>query len=261
MVVRSGSDTWFLGAGTDGSVWIRTERLGFRRLTPRGTVCQAVSGAVAGRVLRIACRSGSGRRLLTGKAQLSPGALPDPITRLSDRGGQLLAGTGPAVSVSAGAAQYTFVGADHAVYRWTDAAGTTRFGGAPTCYGSPVVDAGGRVLACADSAARLQVLRAGSTGYLTLPGVVRGRPGVAVDRSGATRYYVVGKDGGSARPPRVPTGRSPGTRCPGESGPRRRASPRSASRRGRGAHHPLRAEPGLLGEGTWLRSWGGLGPG
>ena len=158
-IVTSGGETYYVGVGSDDNAYVRTASLSWKRLTPAGSGCQAASAVANGSTLAVACRGISSGRLLVGKATLTKGSLP-VISKLTDLGGAILAGTGPSVALSGTSFRYVVTWTDRTVYSRTDTAAFRKQAGTPaTCYGTPTVNTVGTVLACVNSKKALQVKR------------------------------------------------------------------------------------------------------
>ena len=214
-MAASAQAVYYVGVGLTGALYVRTDSLGWRALSPAGMRCSGPSAAVVGSTLAVACRGENGR-LQVGKAALVPGRLP-VISRFVDRGGALAYGT--STGVRAGAFTYTVVGTDHALYETGDAGGFRRLPGPLRCFGTPARDSFTSLgLACRASSGALQVLRDRTTGtYDTIPGQLVGRPGLAVEPGGSARYYVLGTNGKIYVATDTPTARATGFRATGNS--------------------------------------------
>ena len=212
-------DAYLLGTGGDGAPYVRGfgADQGWRRLGPDGARCAGLSTAVNGATLSVACRGPNGK-LYTGTTTLVPGEVPH-VSRFTSRGGDLLYGSLTTV-LPDGSFGYLVVGTNHAVYATTSTTtGFERVTGAPRCYGSlSADDVSGAGPACRAQDGSVTVTAndpADADGLVTLPGKTVGRPGVAVDEDGTSRYYVVGED------TRLSTGGEPadGTITPPQLGP------------------------------------------
>ena len=189
-------DLYFVAAGRDSVPYIRSFEQGWRRLGPAGVACADPAVTTDEDTLSVACRGADGH-LLIGKAAIPERGLPH-VTRFTDRGGDLRYG-GLAGIEQDGSAYYEGVGRDHVVYATSDKGGLTPASETLRCYGSVSQDALGEGgAACRAQDATLQVSAndaADADGFTTLRGSTVGRPGVAVDDDGTSRYYVLGTGG------------------------------------------------------------------
>ena len=204
-VVQAGGETWYVGVGTGGRLYVRTERLGWSALAPLSTVCSAVSATAASGTLVVGCR-GSNGHLWAGRAPLVAGRLP-AVPALKDLGGVLLAGTGPTV-VPASGGLFVVVGSDRALWSRTATRSFARLPGArPLCWGSPAISATGVFWGCANPDGLIVPVDGGR--FLNVPGALTGRSGAVLDPDGTLRLYVTGKDGvvrvATRQPGREPT--------------------------------------------------------
>jgi len=195
LLVAGEQASYVVGLGKGDVPYVRSFQRAWRRLAPAGITCQGPSAAVSGATLTVSCR-GSNGHLWSGSTQLAGDALPYVAT-WTDRGGSVPYGTVAGVD-AAGVVSYEVVGTDHASYRKTGSKSFTRVAGAPLCFGplsQDDISGGGRACAAQDGA--LQVSSndpADADGIATVRGRVVGRPGVARDVDGSSRYYVVGTD-------------------------------------------------------------------
>lgn len=195
VVVAGADELLFLGVGADRNVWVRTETQSWKPLGPRGTDCSAPSAVVVDVDLVVACRGADGA-LWVGEAAIDRAGLP-AITGWSSRGGVLK--HGPAVfhylpDEGPGIAVHVVVGGDDQLWERTDDDGWAR-ASEKTCGAAPGVAEFGYALGCKDlTSARLRVFYDGPSSGGRVPSSIKGRPGVAVDEDGVTRFYALGAD-------------------------------------------------------------------
>lgn len=203
-IVRGKGVDYFVGLGADRNVYVRTLARDWQPLGPKGTVCSGPSAVISISTLAVACRGGDGA-LWVGKAAVPAGGALPVVTSFSSRGGALQHGV--SVADNADYAQptptaafvYSGVGTNSSPYFRTDEQDWRQIT-LSQCGGTYSESQYGIAGAC-------QLL--GSEMTLTLqysapedqptersiPGRMRGRPGVSSDPDFVTRYYVVGADG------------------------------------------------------------------
>jgi peptidoglycan-N-acetylglucosamine deacetylase len=107
VTVVNGEPYYFAVSG-DRNVWVRTDRLGWRRFGPAGTDCASSPGVTfSGGRLYLAC-TGPDRRLWGTSSTVTPGTLPYVSTRFGNLGGTVA--SAPAVA-AVGSTVTFFVGA------------------------------------------------------------------------------------------------------------------------------------------------------
>ena len=193
LLIAGEQSSWFVGIGRGDVPYVRGFTRGWARLAPAGVTCRQPSAAVDGATLTVGCRGGNGH-LWTGRTTVSGDALPY-ISRWVDRGGRVVLGAVAGVPRD-GVFRYEVVGSDHVSTRTsTDRSGFAPVTGAPLCYG-PLSqdDISGSGRACAKKGGTLVVSAndpADANGLASVPMTAVGRPGVARDEDGATRYYAL----------------------------------------------------------------------
>ena len=198
LLIAGEQSSWFLRIGRNSVPYVRSFERGWARLAPDGVTCTKPSAAVDGDTLTVGCRGANGH-LWTGRTTVVGDALPY-LDRWVDRGGQVVHG-GVAGVPRDGVFRYEVVGGDHVSYRKTTGQpGFAAVTGAPPCYGPLTQDdisGGGR--ACAKRDGTLVVSAndpADANGLASVALTAAGRPGLARDEDGTTRYYAL--DGAGA---------------------------------------------------------------
>jgi outer membrane protein assembly factor BamB len=188
--------TLFLGTGSDGNLWVRTETDSWQPLTAMAPMkCRdGPALAVYGGVLYIACE-GQDRTLWYGTAAVDAGLPSSPAGSWRSLGGGLT--SGPAVSPVGTGLVFFAVGSDQHVWTRSPTSGWTS---TPwSCVARPAVTAlaGTTSLACQGIDGSLEVTRTVNgrwTALQSLGGRLVGAPGQAVSSAGTT-FYVQGIDG------------------------------------------------------------------
>jgi hypothetical protein len=192
-------DDYFIGQGADGNVWIRTWEDDWRPLGPRGTRCAGSSAVVSWKTLAVVCIGGDGA-LWVGKVSEKQDVVPR-ISGWSRLGGDLQHGVSVMdVGTEDGEVSFVYVGIGGDDRPWwrSDTTGWLQLSTA-RCAAPMAASAYGDALACRGTAydGRLRTFHyvSGRENVYASSGSVLGRPGVAVDPDGVTRYYFIGADG------------------------------------------------------------------
>ena len=114
-------EPYYFGVSTDHNVWVRTDRLGWRKFGPSYTNCASSPGVTfSGGRLYLAC-TGPDRRLWATSTTVTPGTLPYVSTGFSNFGGSV--GSSPAVAAVGSKVTFFVDGPGGIVYTRTPSTG------------------------------------------------------------------------------------------------------------------------------------------
>ncbi len=113
-------EPYYFGIGTDRNVWVRTDRLGWRKFGPSWTNCASSPGVTfSGGRLYLAC-TGPDRQLWEASSTVTPGTLPY-VTGFSNFGG--IIASAPAVAALGSKVTFFAKGREGTVYTRTPSTG------------------------------------------------------------------------------------------------------------------------------------------
>lgn len=185
--------TYYVGIGTGGRLFIRTDRIGWRQLAADGPICRQPGAAAAGQRLLIGCR-GVDNHLRAVAVGVSRGGLPSSRLSVRDLGGVI--SSGPAVAPDAALGTYYLTApqpdpAGNNVWRWSAGSWSRQ---ARACTSQPSVSRGW--FGCRGPRGTLTFWRDGDAALFDAGGAIVGTPAIAAAASGGgATGYVEGTNG------------------------------------------------------------------